>query len=253
MTTTVGTQDLESRTAIVTGAARGIGEAVARAFAEAGASVVLVSRSEAVLGVANTINRSGGTATALQTDIAEDAAAAHLVRSAVDRYGGIDIVVNNAGTFTPVLPEEADSATFDAVYAVNTKAPLLLASEALPYLEASGHGSVINVITAAVWNGGARSTLYRSSKAALMHITMAQAKAWAARGVRVNAIAPGPIDTEMMGWAGAEARALIADSTALKRFATPGEVVGAFLYLAGDASSYTTGSVLRVDGGMIAT
>jgi NAD(P)-dependent dehydrogenase (short-subunit alcohol dehydrogenase family) len=244
--------DIRGRVAIVTGGSKGLGRAIAFGFAARGARVVVASRTASACdAVVDEIVRAGGDAHAVTVDMASVAAIDALVDAAVERYGGIDIVVNSAADPTLAAAAEIDEATYDRVHAVNAKGPFFLNQRALPHLERSGRGSVINIISVGVWNGGPMMNLYRSSKSALLGSTFALAKEWAARGVRVNAIAPGTFETDMIGWMDDASRARAIGVTPQQRIADPAELVPAALYLASDASSFMTGSVLRVDGGML--
>src|SRR4051794_36238003 len=226
--------DLTGRTAIVTGGSRGIGRAMALAFAAAGARVVIASRkAEACAAVADEIVAAGGDALAVATHVGHPDEVDALVAATVEHFGGIDILVNNAanplgGALTEVTP-----AAFDASYGVNVKGPILLGAAALDHLAASGHGSVINVISAGAFRPGEGLALYCSGKAALWSLTRVMAKEWASRSVRVNALAPGPFRTDMMAGALSipDFYGRIVDSTVQKRVAEPEEIVGAALFL----------------------
>jgi NAD(P)-dependent dehydrogenase (short-subunit alcohol dehydrogenase family) len=244
--------DIGGRTAIVTGGSKGLGRAIALGFAVRGARVVIASRTvSACKAVVDEIVEAGGDAHAVAVDMASLPDIDALVAETVDRYGAIDILVNNAADPTLAAAADIDEATYDRVHAVNAKGPFFLAQRALPHLERSGRGSVINVISVGVWNGGAMMNLYRSSKSALLGSTFGLAKEWAPRGVRVNAIAPGTFETDMIGWMDEGARGRSIAFTPQQRIADPVEIVPAAVYLASDASSFMTGSVLRVDGGML--
>jgi NAD(P)-dependent dehydrogenase (short-subunit alcohol dehydrogenase family) len=245
--------DISGRTAIVTGGSKGLGRAIALGFAARGARVVIASRTaSACVAVVDEIVAGGGDALAVSADMGSVADIDRLVTETVERYDGIDIVVNNAADPTLSTAQAIDEATYDRIHAINAKGPFFLAQRALPHLERSGHGSIVNVISVGVWNGGAMMQLYRSSKSALLGSTMALAKEWAAKGVRVNAIAPGTFETDMIGWMDDASRSRAIGVTPQQRIADPTEIVPAALYLASDASSFTTGTVLRVDGGMLA-
>ena len=247
--------DLTGRTAVVTGGSRGIGRSMALGMAAAGAAVVVASRkADACEAVAAEIVAAGGQALAVPTHVGHPDEIEALVAATVERFGGISIVVNNAanplgGALTEVTP-----AAFDASYGVNVKGPVLLGAAALDHLAASGHGSVINVISAGAFMPGETLGLYCSGKAALWSLTRVMAKEWAPRAVRVNALAPGPFRTDMMAGALAvpDFYDRIVASTLQRRVAEPDEIVGAALFLASDASSYVTGSALGVDGGTLA-
>ena len=253
--TKVGTDpfSLTGRVAIVTGGSRGLGRAVALGFAERGANVVVASRTAAANDVVvKEIKAAGGDAVAAVVDMADTARLAPVVATAIDAFGRLDILVNNAADSTLSTAADVDEVTWDRVHAVNSKGPMFLAQAALPHLEATGHGSIINVLSVGAWNGGPMMLLYRSSKSALLGTTMVLAKEWASRGIRVNAIAPGPFDTDMIGWMDEAARGRATAATAQNRIAEAAELVPAAVYLASDASSFVTGTVLRIDGGMLA-
>jgi NAD(P)-dependent dehydrogenase (short-subunit alcohol dehydrogenase family) len=247
--------DLSGRVAIVTGGSRGLGRAIARGFAAAGASVVVASRkAENCEAVAGEIEADGGTALAVATHVGRPDELDALVARTIDRFARLDIVVNNAANPLGGMLTDVTEMAFEKSYEVNVRAPLLLATKALDHLAASGHGVVINMITAGAFNPGASLGLYCSGKSALWSLTRVMAKEWADRGVRVNALSPGPFETDMMAptYAVPEFAEAIKESTLLKRIADPDEIVGAALYLASDASSYVTGSVVCVDGGIMA-
>jgi NAD(P)-dependent dehydrogenase (short-subunit alcohol dehydrogenase family) len=247
--------DLTGRTALVTGASRGLGLAIATAFAEAGARVVVASRKpKACEEAAAAIRAAGGEAVAVPTHVGRPEEVDALVAATVEHCGGIDVVVNNAANPLGGSIEDTTPEAFDASYRVNVRGPLLVARAALPHLRASRHASVINVVTVGAFAGAAFVGLYTSGKAALWNLTRTMAKEWAPEGIRVNAIAPGPFDTDMMAatLAVPEFHRQIVDSTLLRRIAAPDEVVGAALLLASDAGSYMTGSCVVVDGGVVA-
>ena len=247
--------DLTGRTALVTGGSRGLGRSIALGFAAAGARVVVASRkADACDAVVAEIAAAGGDALAVPTHVGRSDQVDALLAATVDHFGGLDILVNNAANPLATPLTDMTSEAFDASYAVNVKGPVLLAARALDHLAASEHGVVINVITVGAFNPGEYLGLYCSGKAALWSLTRVMAKEWAPRGVRVNAIAPGPFRTDMMA-----ATLDIPDfydsivaSTLVKRVADPEEIVGTALYLASDASSYVTGSCVTVDGGIMA-
>ncbi|HUI49023.1 MAG TPA: SDR family oxidoreductase [Acidimicrobiia bacterium] len=248
--------DVRERVAIITGGTRGIGRAVAEGLVCGGARVVVGSRkaeacreTEAHLRALG--RESGGEAVALPAHMGELDAAVALVDRAADAFGGVDIVVNNAanalaqplGAFTP----EAWQKSFD----VNLRGPVFLVQAALPYLEGSAHASVVNVISAGAFLFSANVAMYAAAKAALMSFTRSMAADFAPRGIRVNALAPGTVDTDMVRANTPEAQRSMANASFMRRAASPDEMVGPVLYLASDASSFMTGQVLLVDGGLV--
>lgn len=246
-----GLFDLTGRVAIVTGGTRGIGRAVAEGFAAAGANVVVGSRKADACAETEAHLRSlGAQALGVATHMGELDDGQRLVERTVDTFGGIDIIVNNAanaltqpvGAFTP----EA----WDKSFAVNLRGPIFLIQAALPHLERSGHASVINVISAGAFLASSNVAMYGAAKAALMGFTRSFAADLAPKGIRVNALAPGTVDTDMVRANTPEAQQSMANASPMKRAASPDEMVGPVIYLASDASSFMTGQVLLVDGGM---
>jgi NAD(P)-dependent dehydrogenase (short-subunit alcohol dehydrogenase family) len=244
--------DLTGRVAIITGGTRGIGLATAKAFGAAGAKVVVASRkADACAAVEAELRTSGIEAVGIRTHMGDLDAIANLVDQSVDRFGSVDILMNNAanalaqplGEFTP----EAYAKSFD----VNLRGPVFLTQAALPHLKASGHAAVINVISAGAFIPSAPVAMYSAAKAATMSFTRSLAAEFAPYGIRVNALAPGPTDTDMVASLGPGGDELLASVTMLKRVASPDEIAAPALFLASDASSYMTGQVLLIDGGMV--
>lgn len=247
--------DLSDRVAIVTGGSRGLGRAIAEGFAAAGAAVVVASRkAEACDEVVESIRSAGGRALSVPTHVGRPEQITALVDRVVAELGGIDIVVNNAANPLGGAVATIEPSAFDAAFRTNVQGPMLLGAAALPHLRASGRGSVINVITVGAFAGAEYLGLYTATKAALWNLTRTMAKEWGRHGVRVNAIAPGPFDTDMMAPTldVPEFHEGILDATILGRIAEPSEVVGPALLLASDAGSYMTGSCIVVDGGTVA-
>jgi NAD(P)-dependent dehydrogenase (short-subunit alcohol dehydrogenase family) len=244
--------DLTGRTAIVTGGTRGIGRAVAEGFAAAGANVVVASRKpEACAETEAHLQAMGGEALGVPTHLGELDQIDALVARTVERFGGVDIVVNNAAN---ALAQPLGQMTPDAwqkLFDVDLRGPVFLVQAALPHLEASDHAAVVNVISAGAFLFAAPVAMYAAAKAALMSFTRSMAADFAPRGIRVNALAPGTVDTDMVRANGPEAAAHMAKSSFLRRAASPDEMVGPVLYLVSDASSFMTGQVLLVDGGLV--
>lgn len=245
------TFDLSGRVAIVTGGSRGIGRAIAGGFAAMGAHVVVASRKAAACeAAAKSIRAGGGSARAVPAHVGEPEQLARLVDATVGEFGGLDIVVNNAAN---PLAQPIGAITAEAMaksYDVNVRGPVFLVQEALPHLRASGRAAVVNVATAGVFTSGQYVSLYVSAKAALVAMTKAMAAELAADGIRVNALAPGTVATDMVLNTAPEFQEAAVEAQLIKRMASPDEMVPAALFLASDASSFMTGQTLVVDGGM---
>lgn len=248
--------DVTDRVAVVTGGTRGLGRAMARGLAAAGAKVVITGRKQpAAEEAARALSEeSGGECRGIACHMGDWDQIGSLVERVYADLGRIDILVNNAAinpSFVPVA--EITSEFFDKLYGVNLKGPIRLAGLVAPRMGEAGGGSIINVITVGAYEGGPAIGTYTSSKAALLNITRVMALEWAGIGVRVNALAPGPFHTDMMKGAASNMDSFLdatASATLQKRIAQPEEIVGAVLFLASDASSFMTGEDFRVAGGM---
>jgi NAD(P)-dependent dehydrogenase (short-subunit alcohol dehydrogenase family) len=247
--------DLHGKVAIVTGGGRGLGKAIALGYADAGADVVVASRKlENCRDAAAEIEAKGRRALAVGCHVGRPDQIEALVASAYDTFGQVDIVVNNAAMSPGTMLHESSAELFQKTYATNTLGPMLLASQCAGRMRETGGGAIVNVVTTGAFRPGAGLGLYCSSKAALHALTLVMAKEWAAWGVRVNEIAPGPFLTDMMGpgVASPEFTKRMYESMLIKRIADPSEIVGAALYLASDASGFATGTTVTVDGGISA-
>jgi NAD(P)-dependent dehydrogenase (short-subunit alcohol dehydrogenase family) len=242
--------EMTDRTVIVTGGTRGIGRALAEGFVLAGARVVVASRKpDACEQTAQHLRDLGGQAIGVPTHLGDIDSLEALVARTVDEFAGIDVVVNNAAN---ALAQPFGEMTADALaksHDVNLRGPVFLVQAALPHLKASPHAAVINMISVGAFNFAPFTAIYSSNKAALLSFTRSMAAEFASDGIRVNAIAPGPVDTDMMRNNTQEAIDHMAGSTLMKRLASPDEMIGAALLLASDAGSYMTGTVIIADGG----
>ena len=243
---------LEGRVALVTGGSRGIGRAVCLALARGGAAVALCyAGNEAAARETEDACRALGAETlALRCDVTDADAVKDMVAAVVKRFGRLDILVNNAGItrdgLMMTMPEEA----FDAVIAANLKGAFLCMKAVCRTMLRQRYGRIINVSSVVGLHGNAGQANYAASKAGLIGLTKSAARELASRGVTVNAIAPGYIDTDMTAALPGEVRAKTLAAIPAGRMGQAGEVAAAAAFLAGEEAAYITGQVLGVDGGM---
>ena len=245
---------LASKTALVTGASRGIGEAVARALDAAGARVILNGRSVGDLQRVAADLRN--TPLVLPADLSPAGAGTRLARAVLGETGGVDVLVNNAGMAIGSAPEELKEADLDLILSINFRSLLMLAVGLGPAMIERGGGSIINMSSVASLRGPTGRVAYSATKGAIDAMTRALAADWGPRGIRVNAVNPGLIVTEMTqarlsGTPGLAEE--LASRTALRRLGEPGDVAGVVVFLASDAARYVTGETITVDGGMVQT
>jgi len=244
--------DLSGRVAIVTGGTRGIGRAIAEGFVAAGAKVVVASRKpEACAETERHLCAMGGEALGMPTHLGELDALGPLVARTIERFGRLDIVVNNAANALRQDLGHFTEAAWEKSYAVNLRGPVFLVQEALPHLEKSPCAAVVNVISAGAFLPSPFQAIYGAAKAALMHFTRSMANEFAPRGIRVNALAPGTVDTDMVRNNTPEMQRAMAAASPMKRAAHPDEMVGPALFLVSDAASFVTGQVVIADGGLV--
>ena len=245
---------LAGKVAIVTGASSGIGLETAKLYAREGASVVLVAPRGRAGQAGRLIEAAGGRALAVAGDVRDEALARDAVTAAVERFGGLDIAFNNAGAMGPSRPlHEIEPQEWQDVLQANLTSAYLGARHQIPAMLARGGGSLIFTSTFVGYTAGFPGMgAYAASKAGLIGLTQVIASEYGARGIRANALLPGGTDTPMGrdAMASPEARAYVENLHALKRLATPAEIARSALYLASDASSFTTGTALLVDGGV---
>jgi NAD(P)-dependent dehydrogenase (short-subunit alcohol dehydrogenase family) len=240
---------VKDKKVLVTGGTSGIGEAIARAYAAAGADVVITGRDDQRgAQIVNSLTSDGARVRFVRADLEQS----QDVQQLVEAVGDVDVLVNNAGVYPFAATHGVDNALFDSTFAVNVKAPFFLTGSFAPRMATNGGGAIINVSTVAASVGMATAALYGSTKAALELLTKSWAAEYGPQGVRVNAIAPGPVrtpGTEPMR----EMLDQIAATLPLGRPASAEEIANAALFLGSDESSYINGAILAVDGGQSAT
>ena len=248
---------LDNKVAIVTGASKGIGEAMARGLAEFGAKVVISSRKrESVDAVAESFQNDGLEAIAIAANMGNVEEAQTLIDQTVDAYGGIDIIINNAAAnpvFGPI--QNTEERAFDKILDVNLKGPFELCKKAYPILNQRGGGSIINISSIGGLTPERGIGIYSVSKAGLINLTKVMAQDWGADNIRVNAICPGLIKTKFSEalWGNEPILDRFLQQIPLNRVGTSDDVAGLAVYLASDAAAYCTGGVYLIDGGYTAT
>ncbi|WP_280498993.1 SDR family NAD(P)-dependent oxidoreductase [Nocardia farcinica] len=246
--------DLTGRVALVTGASRGLGLAIARGLKQAGATVIVSSRKldSCERAVATLADVPTGAAHPLALHVGQWDTIEPAVDAIIAEFGSLDIVVNNAANalaqpLATMAPEAVDKS-----FGVNVQGPLFLVQAALPHLRASEHAAVLNLGSVAALQFAPGLSMYAAGKAALLSFTRAMAAEFAADGIRVNAMAPGAVNTDMVRKNPPEFIAAMAQAPLLRRIAEPDEMVGAALLLCSDAGSFITGQTFLVDGGTVA-
>ena len=241
---------LRDRVAIVTGASRGIGRAVARRLAADGAAVVAAARSDGADGVAAEIRAGGGRSVGVRVDVTDPERIEAMVRTALDEYGRIDVLVNNAGIVRDRLALRMAPADWDAVVATNLTGAFACARAVLRPMIRQRGGRIVNVGSVVGRMGNAGQANYAASKAGLEGLTRALAREVASRGITVNVVAPGMIGTDMTAGLDESAKAAMLEQIPMGRLGTTDDVAGAVRFLASDEAAYVTGHVLAVNGGM---
>lgn len=247
--------DMTGNVAVVTGASRGIGAAVARAFRSAGARVAVAARDAGALSeLADELGRSEGNALAVATDISDPQAVSEMVEQVVEAFGRLDFACNNAagGGHPPTPLTEIPIEAFDSMQAISLRGVFLSLRAEIPAIVRSGGGAIVNVSSTAGLQGVGGLASYVAAKHGVEGLTKVAALDYAAHGVRVNAIAPGPILTDNLERAGAAAQEAAAAAMPLRRVGRPDEVADAVVWLCSEASGFITGTTLTIDGGKLA-
>ena len=241
---------LRDRVAVVTGASRGIGRAIARHLGAAGASVVAAARGDHADAVAEEIRSAGGRAVGVSVDVTDADQIAAMVRTALDEFGRVDALVNNAGIVRDQLALRMTLADWDPVVATNLTAAFTCARAVLRPMLKQRSGRIISVGSVVGQMGNPGQINYAASKAGLVGFSKALAREVATRGITVNVVAPGMIDTDMIARLGESAHAAMIAQIPLGRLGTTDDVASAVCFLASDEAAYITGHVLAVNGGM---
>ena len=242
---------LEGHTAVVTGAGRGIGEAIAEAFAKEGATVLCVSRNPGnCQSVAESICSFGGQADAFPMDVADKANIAEVCQMLLERYPKVDILVNNAGIIRDKLFIKMSDDDWEQVLFTDLFSAFYICKQFVPSMARNRWGRIINMASVSGVMGNAGQTNYAAAKGGLIGFTKSLAKELAGRAVTVNAIAPGFVDTQMAQSLGAETLEQVKKMIPSKRLGTAEDVANAAVFLASDEASYITGQVLHLNGGL---
>ena len=250
---------LKDKVALITGAASGIGRASALTFAREGAKVVVVDIQEkASEETAATIREAGGVATAFGADVTDATAVQGMINAAVEAYGRLDILFNNAGMIVRGTILDVNEEDFDRIFAVNVKGVFLGCKAAIPVMKAQGGGAILNTASQMGTVGFERSAVYPATKGAVVQMTRCLALDHATDGIRVNSLCPGPIDTPMNLRARQQTRdpeadqRRLMDNTPLRRTGTAQEMANVAAFLCSDEASFVTGATILADGGWTA-
>jgi len=243
---------LHGRVAIITGGGQGIGRTTALLFAHEGAQIVVadVNEDEGQETVA-AIDEQGGDAIFVQTNVAKLKDAKAMAQAAIDAFGQIDILVNNAGITRDATLKKMDEDAFDLVMDVNLKGVFNCTKAVLPHVKESDHGRILNAASVVGLYGNFGQTNYVASKSGVIGMTKTWARELGRKGVTVNAVAPGFVETTMVDTVPDKVMNMLREKTPLQRLGKPDDIANAYLFLASDEAAFITGTVLSVDGGLI--
>lgn len=251
-----------NKTAIITGASQGIGEAIAIAFAEEGANVVLASRNIISLERVAKIIGDKNRVLIIRTDVTKISDIKKMVRATIKKFRGVDILINNSGIDDPKKIEDISTSHLDKVWSVNIKGPIFCSKEVVPFMKKQKYGKIINISSICGKDGNAYHTAYVTSKFALIGFTQTLANELTSYGINVNAVCPGPIETEIFkkffqvypkltGRTTDEEKILMINKTMRKRLGIPRDVANLVLFLASDKSQNIVGQAINTDGGFL--
>ncbi|MBC8174562.1 MAG: 3-oxoacyl-ACP reductase FabG [Candidatus Marinimicrobia bacterium] len=243
---------LRDKTVIITGAGQGIGKATAIRFSEEGAKVVIADLNETTgQAVADGIQSTGGEAIFTYVNVADRDSVKAMVSSAIKTYGGIDVLVNNAGIIEDVTLKKLRDEQFDKVIKVNLRGTFICTQEVTAVMCEQGSGVILNASSVVALYGNFGQTNYVASKSGVIGMTKVWARELAKDGIRVNAVAPGFIQTDMLAHIPEDIMTKLANKVPLKRMGTPEDIAAAYVFLASDDANYINGTVLSVDGGVV--
>ncbi len=243
---------LDGKTALVTGAARGIGRAIAEELARNGANLALCDlQAEWLAETAASVEALGAKVACISVDVSNGEAVTKAVASVIETFGSIDVLINNAGITKDGLMMRMSEADWDAVLSVNLKGTFLFTKAVSRPMMKQRSGAIVNIASIIGLIGNAGQCNYAASKAGVIALTKSTAKELAARNIRVNAVAPGFIKSKMTEVLSEDVKLKMLDQIPMKRFGEPGDVARTVLFLATEASSYMTGQVLTISGGMV--
>ncbi|KPV43124.1 2,4-dienoyl-CoA reductase [Alicyclobacillus ferrooxydans] len=249
----MGNRSFSGQRVIVTGASQGIGEHIAVGFAKAGAKVALLSRRQEKLAEVKSRYPALAEALILTADVRDDAAVNSAVASVVEAWGGVDVLVNNAGGSFKAMAKDLSPRGFAAVMNINLLGPYVMSKAVFPVMEAAGGGVIVNIGSVAGRDSSPGMVAYGASKAGLVNMTRTLAAEWGQYGIRVNTVAPGPILTEaakdVLYGDDPDRIAHAGKTRAVGRLGDPSDIVEAVLYLSSPSASFVTGATLYVDGG----